>query len=117
MAAFGVLMLVTFVGMVPKCCLKYFKRNRALQSYLNSFAGGTFLAISMLQILPHAGSLYNKWAEDRGIILQELKFPYLFIILGYTFILMIDKVNNWTNGQIDDDTAETERDKETEMTT
>ncbi len=53
----------------------------------NSFASGVFLAISLVHILPEEGDLWNEIAPD-----SIFPLPYFLMFVGYTLILVIDKV-------------------------
>ena len=69
----------------------------------NAFAGGIFLAISPMHILPEAIEAYEKYYEpvpeydSDGYRLRHEEhgwetFPYLMYFVGYFIILMVDKV-------------------------
>lgn len=65
----------------------------------NAYAGGVFLAISLMHILPEAIEAYEKWQheeEEATGIKHEHKgwetLPYFLFFMGYFVILMVDKV-------------------------
>ena len=62
-----VILLVNFAGMMP-IKWKFFRANPTFLSVLNSFAGGVFLAMAFVHILPESvATYYNVMYADRGI--------------------------------------------------
>lgn len=83
-----VIYIIAFVsGIVPA----YYKRCKESQKFIslaNSFAGGVFLAIAMVHVLPEAVENYDT-LKGEG---PHFPLPYFLVFCGYTFILIIDKV-------------------------
>ena len=62
----GILILylvITFLGslpiLIPKC-----RNSSAILSVMNCFAGGVFIAIALIHLLPEAGDQWNGWAIE-----------------------------------------------------
>ena len=53
----------------------------------NSFASGVFIAIALVHILPEEGEIWGEVNPD-----SPFPLPYFLVFLGYTLILIIDKV-------------------------
>jgi len=69
-----------------------FRTNPNLLSYSNCFAGGLFLAIGVIHILPEAAESFE---PDKGSLKEDSDpFPwaYFITICSFSFILLIDKV-------------------------
>jgi zinc transporter ZupT len=61
-----VILLINFVGMVP-IKWKFFRANANFLSVLNSFAGGVFLAMAFVHILPESVATYtNEMYKKKG---------------------------------------------------
>ena len=78
----------------PSC-----RSNPKILGIANSFAGGIFLAISLLHITPEMIETWNSLPlnqhEENGEMVQNEKIfplPELLIFVGYTIILIFDKV-------------------------
>ena len=84
--------LTLFSGILPAKNAKC-KDNQTLLGIANSFAGGVFLAISLMHIMPEEVENYNELtksdSEEGG---RVFPLPYLIFFCGYTFILIIDRV-------------------------
>lgn len=65
----------------------------------NSFAAGVFLAIALMHITPE---MIATWAEISGAE-EPFPLPEVLIFLGYTIILVIDKVLFDTHALFDHD--------------
>ena len=65
----------------------------------NAFSGGVFLAMSIMFIIPEASELYEEWRMEEGKHSQDQSFslPFILVFVGYTLILLIDKVIFNTN--------------------
>jgi zinc transporter ZupT len=94
-------------GLIPtwsKSC----RESPKVLGIANSFAGGVFLAIAFVHILPEMAEAWTD-LESEGKSeseLEELKIfplPYLLVIVGYTFILILDKVLFDTHALFDHD--------------
>jgi len=75
------------------------RENPKIIGIANSFAGGVFMAIAFMHIMPEAIEGWNdmpcnKHMEDGVEVENEKIFPLpeLLIFVGYTIILIIDKV-------------------------
>ena len=85
-------------GMIPTWSPSC-RENPKILGIANSFAGGVFLAIALMHITPEMietwnGLPINNHMEDGVEVENEKIFPLpeLLIFLGYTIILVIDKV-------------------------
>ena len=81
------------MGLIP-IKLKSFRESPQILGVANAFSGGVFLAISLVHIMPEQTESYAEQAE-KGVIsknLGEFPIPYILLVLGYTLILVIDKV-------------------------
>lgn len=54
---------------------------------LNAFSAGVFIAIAFNHILPEAVEHYEEVCQGRCF-----PWPYFIVFLGYSFILLLDKV-------------------------
>jgi zinc transporter ZupT len=83
-----VIYAIAFIsGIVPA----YYKRCKESQKFIslaNSFAGGVFLAIALVHVLPEAVTNYRTLKGSDEIF----PLPYFLVFCGYVFILVIDKV-------------------------
>ena len=68
----------------------------------NSFAGGVFLAIAFMHITPEEIEAWNELEVKKGVT-KVFPLPELLIFVGYTFILLIDKVLFDTHALFDHD--------------
>lgn len=76
--------IITIVfGIIP-LKVPTFRSNPKLLSYSNCFAGGLFLAIGVIHILPEAAE-----SLDNG---SDFNIAFLLCIVSFSFILLIDKV-------------------------
>ena len=90
-----------FMGLLP------IKVNRCRESLLilgiaNAFAGGLFIAISLMHIMPEQTESWQKvmcdnWLADNPGSKEAdcgdfYPVPYLLLVTGYTIILIFDKV-------------------------
>lgn len=67
----------------------------------NSFAGGVFLAIALMHIMPE---MIETWSEELNPGAEKLfPLPELLVFVGYTIILVIDKVLFDTHALFDND--------------
>lgn len=76
------------------------RENPKILSIANAFAGGVFMAIAFVHILPEAASGY---AELKGP--DAFPLPYVLIFVGYSIILLIDKVMFDTHALFDNNEA------------
>ena len=75
-------------GMIPTWSESCRKSPKIL-GIANSFAGGIFLAIALMHIMPE---MIETWNTLQGEPAKLFPLPELLIFIGYTFILIIDKV-------------------------
>eukprot|EP00667_Euglena_gracilis_P012601 EG_transcript_12956 len=66
-----------------------FRSSKLLMGWANSFAAGVFLAVGIVHLLPEA---VEKMDEYYGNLTKELPIAFLMVILGYTVILMLERV-------------------------
>ena len=98
------------MGMVP-VKVKSFRESPKILGVANAFSGGVFLAISLMHIMPEQTESYSN--VDINKDLQNFPMPYLLLVSGYTFILVIDRVlfdshdileGNHGHGEVGEDT-------------
>ena len=87
-----------FMGLLP-IKVKKCKESPSILGIANAFAGGVFIAIALMHIMPEQISSYNseicgddpdgKGCEDGA---AKFPLPYLLVVVGYTVILVLDKV-------------------------
>ena len=53
----------------------------------NAFAGGLFVSIALMHIMPEQTESYADLYPD-----SEIPLPYLLLLGGYSLILVIDKI-------------------------
>ena len=81
------------MGLVPIKSKRFRESPKAL-GVANAFSGGVFIAIALMHIMPEQTESYAELTEN-GIIgpkLGSFPLPFLLVVLGYTLILIIDKV-------------------------
>ena len=70
----------------------------------NSFAGGVFLAIAFVHILPEESETYIAYQQENKPEKEKIfPLPYAMVFAGYTLILIIDKVMFDTHALFDED--------------
>ena len=97
-------------GMIPTWSPSC-RENPKILGIANSFAGGVFLAIAFMHITPEMietwnGLPLNTHTDSDGNVVENEKIfplPELLIFLGYTIILIIDKVLFDTHALFADD--------------
>ena len=82
---FGLMGLTVLGGYVP-FMIKGF-RGVKWTGISNSFAGGIFLGVGMLHLLPEAHEELEHTFPD-----IKLPFAFLLMLVGYTLILLLEKV-------------------------
>ncbi len=65
----------------------------------NSFAGGVFLAIALMHIMPEQIEGWGEYKDEKEPLFP---LPELLVFVGYTFILVLDKVLFDTHALFDD---------------
>ena len=115
-ATIVILFFVVYLGLIPAYS-KYFRSSKVLLSLMNCFAGGLFLAMALIHILPEAAEHYNdtmekmaeaedKKASDSSASATKKEehdkhdehghhffpLPYLLFFVGYLMVLLIDRV-------------------------
>lgn len=80
-------LMIAIVGNLP-LRLHAFKSNQLLLSLTSAFAGGLFLSVGLLHLLPEAAASFDKYFE------YEEKFPYayLLVVVSFSVILFIEKI-------------------------
>lgn len=86
-------------GLIPTWSRKC-RESPKILGIANSFAAGVFLAIAFVHILPEE---VENWAEINDDAEGVFPLPYLLVFLGYTLILIIDKVMFDTHALFDND--------------
>ena len=78
-----------FMGIIPVKS-KTFKDSPKILGIANSFAGGVFISIALLHILPEQSEaeLDDDFKEQYG----DYPIAFLFTVMGYTIILILDKI-------------------------
>lgn len=83
----GILLTSLFFGVLPSKWEKIRNSQRAV-SMLNSFSAGVFIALALNHILPEAAELY----QEEVCSGHCFPWPYFTTFLGYSAILLLDKV-------------------------
>lgn len=82
-------------GLIPTWS-KGCRESPAILGIANSFAGGVFLAIALVHILPEQTASYIEYKKAKGGPAAEddefFPLPEFLVFCGYTLILIIDKV-------------------------
>ena len=92
LTAFKALIVLIFLadamgmGLIPVYS-KAFSESPTVLGIANAFSGGIFLAMSVMHIMPDQ---VENYAELKGE--STFPLPFLLIVIGYTFMLIIDKV-------------------------
>ena len=66
------------------------RESPKIMGIANSFAGGVFIAIAFMHIIPEQIETWNDLPEHAGK--DVFPMPELLVFFGYTLILIIDKV-------------------------
>ena len=75
----------------------------------NAFAAGVFLGIAFVHILPEMTEEWNELSEAKnGVGSKVFPLPNVLVIVGYTLILIIDKVLFDTHALFEHDHGEHE---------
>ena len=85
-----VILAVSCAWLLPMKIEKISK-SHAIMSYLNCFAGGMFLSISFVHMLPESVEQYSAHIKEHEIE-KPFPLPYVCLYLGYMLVLLIDKV-------------------------
>jgi zinc transporter ZupT len=109
-----ILFCIVYLGLIPAYS-KVFRSSKLVLSLMNSFAGGVFLAMAFIHILPESVEQYNDAmaaAEEKSeavsgnsttaaVPAEEhdheehghiFPLPYLLFFVGYMMVLLIDRV-------------------------
>jgi zinc transporter 1/2/3 len=78
------------MGLIPVYC-KAFSESPVILGIANAFSGGVFLAICLMHIMPEQVEAYAGIQEEKGLD-DSFPMPFFLCIIGYTIILVIDKV-------------------------
>lgn len=92
---FKILLLVLMIlcvalGVIPKQWSRC-RENEAALSFINSFAAGVFLAITIVHLMPKSVEIYETWAAEEKIE-RAFPLPFVMTFVGYMLILVIDRV-------------------------
>ena len=82
------------MGLIPVKCKK-FKDSPEVLGVANAFAGGVFIAIALMHIMPEQVESYAEVGNT------DFPMPFFILVLGYTLILIIDKVAFDTHAILD----------------
>lgn len=98
--------LALAAGIIPARSTRC-KANQTLLGVANSFAAGVFMAIAFMHILPEAVGDYSEIMEDGKDKDDDddngpFPLPYLLYFIGYTFILIVDRVVFDSHGIFDE---------------
>ncbi len=109
-----ILFCIVYLGLIPAYS-KVFRSSKLVLSLMNSFAGGVFLAMAFIHILPESVEQYNdamKEEEEPAVATGNsttaaaaaedhdheehgahiFPLPYLLFFVGYMMVLLIDRV-------------------------
>merc|ERR1712060_370247 len=67
------------------------RENPKIIGIANSFAGGVFIAIALMHITPEEIEVWSELPENKGKD-DLFPLPEMLVFIGYTIILIIDKV-------------------------
>ena len=90
-----------FMGIIP-VKVKRCRNSVTALGVANAFAGGVFIAIALLHIMPEAAEAWGTYACETWPEVDEhtgesecghyYPVPYLLAVVGYAMILVLDKV-------------------------
>jgi len=113
-----ILFFIVYLGLIPAYS-KFFRNSKVVLSMMNSFAGGVFLAMAFIHILPESVEQYNEAMKEpeepaaaaatvatknstAAAVVDEhdheehgahvFPLPYLLFFVGYMMVLLIDRV-------------------------
>lgn len=112
-----ILFCVVYLGLIPAYS-KYCRGSKVALSLMNCFAGGVFLAMAFIHILPESVETYNGEMKKRAEAAEAAEklasnktvsataaveehheehaeffpLPYLLFFVGYCLVLLIDRV-------------------------
>ena len=111
-----ILFCIVYLGLIPAYS-KVFRSSKLVLSLMNSFAGGVFLAMAFIHILPESVEQYNDAMKEEEPAVATGKsasastaaaaekdhdheehgahifpLPYLLFFVGYMMVLLIDRV-------------------------
>ena len=91
-----IMFLMTIIcGNIP-IRLKSFKENPKLMSLSSAFAGGLFLSVGLLHILPEAQHSFESYHKETDPESEEeiehFPWSYFILVISFSLILFIDKV-------------------------
>jgi zinc transporter ZupT len=105
---FIIIFLVAFISGLLPAFIPWLHKNKKFLGIANAFSGGVFLAIAFTHILPEVSSQYSEYNEDDEEHHEEeegaeeedeghdhdhpFPLPYVLVFVGYTLILLVDKV-------------------------
>ena len=94
-------------GLLP-LFIKDVIKVETIMSFLNSFSGGVFLTAGLTHILPHV--VETSYDVDHG----SYPLPYALVIVGYSFIFLVEKVVFHSHGHVEDHDHDHEHEHEHE---
>ena len=79
-------------GLIP-LKVKSFKENKNFISVFNAFAGGLFLSIGLMHIMPEANESFGDYFVNfKGDDSEKFPWAFFIVILSISLILFIEKV-------------------------
>jgi zinc transporter ZupT len=78
------------------------RENPKILGIANSFASGVFIAVALVHILPEEAEMWADLPSNAGVD-PLFPLPYFLMFVGYTLILVIDKVAFDTHALFDHD--------------
>ncbi|EGR31297.1 zip zinc transporter family protein, putative [Ichthyophthirius multifiliis] len=125
---FTMFLIILLTGNIP-LRVKSFKENPRIMSLSSAFAGGLFLSIGILHILPESQEQFQKYYQnqlpEQSHVQRNMQkenkqeyfpWPYFIIVISFALILFIDKVitgghSNEEHNHIDQNLQEEDQSK------
>lgn len=119
-----VIVLLTIISSLIPIKVKRITQSPAIMGLANSFAAGLFIAIALIHVQPESIAMYTAYMEkleaeeesgdehndhDHRMLQEEeeghnhstLPLPQIMLFVGYTLILLVDRVLFDTHGMLD----------------
>lgn len=88
-----VIAAIDIISGITPAVSKRFQNSPTVISLTNAFSGGIFIAIAFIHLLPEeVAAYYELHKEDDNYLEMTFPLPYLLFFVGYTIILLLDKV-------------------------
>lgn len=85
----GIFILSSLAGILP-AKWERIKNSKLILSLANCFSAGIFISLAFMHILPEVLEHYNEEVCEGKE--RCFPWPFLIVLLGYSMILMLDKV-------------------------